>query len=186
MAVLPHGPQFDVRIDDASPSRLLFRANHGEQALDPKGTARPSVADVIAGPESHSWRIQTTAFELPFPSQLRLVSSADPSVPPGFDLIGPSGELIYFQGPASQSAFSLEHLVARGERLQQHDPGPPLSVTVTYAHGDQRWWQVRNVVPLSTGLAVLVALQTTHQPTPSQLAQLVGVASSVQQFQPAA
>lgn len=179
-AVLPRATPFRLELANGSPDELVLRSEGEEERLDP--TARESsLAEIGPGPRGAPWRIQTSAFELPFPPDLALVSSADPSVPPGFDLLDSDGGLVFFQGPAPPDRWSsVRSLVGAGETLEEtpRESGVP-EVLVSYAHGGATWWQRRRVVRLTEGSVLLVAAQSTDRPGPGATSRFESVADSV-------
>lgn len=67
------------------------------------GTARlDEVLGLLEGPDLDHWRIETTVFSIRWPEGFAFQSSPE-ATPPGFDLHGPEGTLLYLQGPLPPS-----------------------------------------------------------------------------------
>ena len=183
-AVLPRRAPFDLSIDPANSHRLIVRVGDSEEVVDPNSWSSMTSVDIVEDGPAGPWRLQTSAFELRFPPSLRLVSSADPSTPPGFDLLGANGECFYFIGPTRSPRWQTPaSLVAEGESLEHHQL-EPLGVTVAYRVDGEPWWQVRRVAEVSPTSQLLAVLQVPFSPTREYLSLLDELRSNVQQPSP--
>ncbi len=186
LVILPRAIPFEVRLepDDV----LVVRSADTESRVAPGALpGYTEAADLVAGNSESSWCIQTTDFELPFPASFKLVSADNPNVPPGFDLVGPAGEIVYFQGPGARKQFERpDTLIGPGETVLDTSSEGPLQVCVTYQHADQQWWQIRRVSLLDDTSCMLVQLQASCLPTAEQRDQLASISDSLRRWRPAA
>lgn len=108
------------------------------------------------------WKLETGPFSVVWPSLFQLKSSEAPEVPPGFDLVAPGGETVFFQGPVAIDRLEPSHLVGEEESVVDQAPG---SVTVSYSHAGVTWMQTREVASLRAGVGLLVCLQSRGLPS---------------------
>lgn len=108
------------------------------------------VLELLEGPDSDHWRIETTVYSIRWPDGFAVCSSAEP---PGFDLAGPNGTLISLQGP-----FDIERLPLlvdmAGPGQSIHQLGSTW-VELNYLQDRQPWRQTHRLIEFGTDVVVV-------------------------------
>ena len=106
------------------------------------------------------WRVETSVLSVRWPEGFAVRSVAH--APPGFELVGPAGALIWVQGPfATGSLPPLEEMVAPGQTIERtHSAaGGPL-IELRYLHDGTVWHMFHCVVTRIAGADCVVTGQT--------------------------
>lgn len=166
-AVVPYPPfratryGQDVAIE-AQGKALVLTAGGGSVVASPPD-AVGVVADVEVESASGDWRLQTSLYSCAWPSPYVLHSTPDF---PGFDLVGPNGELVFVQGPLKADRVpELEHAVSPGQRLIGTGTlaWSCRWIDVACEHDGTHWRQRLLQVPYGDDAFVLVTGQATEE-----------------------
>ncbi|MFG2693429.1 hypothetical protein [Kitasatospora sp. NPDC048407] len=135
------------------------------------------VVEVLAGPDEHLWRIETSPFSVEWPEGFSIDSppAGDTSMP--FCLFGPADALIYLQGPRSLDRIPpLTQFVAPGQTLVDHRTEAAFeAVELAYQHEGTASRQWHHLVALTDTLGLVV----TAQSPAAHAAEVRGAAESV-------
>jgi hypothetical protein len=152
------------------------------------GTASlDEVGGLQEGPRLDHWRIETALFTLAWPAGLALVSAKDDRRPPAFELHGPAGSFMFFQGPfAEQKLPPLERMAGLGQSVARTGEGARHRwVELTYRHEGRPWVQRHALIALRPGHTLVLSAQAPAEVAEQVMAQMEEVARSVQQGRPA-
>lgn len=134
---------------------------------------------VLAGPDTDSWAVETTVFRCGWPEGLTLASTEE-GAPSPFELHGPEGSVLFFQGPLPREGLPpLEDFAAPGQQLLGTGTvaGAPF-VDVAYTHEGASWRQRHVVLSLSEAHALVLTVQALERHMPRMLAHAEGLVAS--------
>ena len=126
------------------------RVTYGDESalLDvraPDASASP-LAEVLPGPQTRAWRIETTSYVCALP--LGFVLADDPDGFSPFVLDGPEGALVWVSGPMPRDrALPVENLIDEGQTVRGvADAGDNVRVDLDYVFEGEPWWQRRYIL----------------------------------------
>lgn len=107
------------------------------------------VVDILDGPSTGSWRIETSVFTALWPDEFTIESSQDAADPTAFYLLSAGQAVIFPQGPLpAERVPSPADLVAVGQTLvDRWRVGGIEVVELEYQHEAERWWQSHWLIP---------------------------------------
>ncbi len=144
-----------------------------------EGTDRlEDILDFDRGPCSDHWRIETTVYSIRWPEGFAVQSSEDP---PGFDLAGPNGTLVFLQGPFEPARLPLlADMAGAGQTVHQIGSS---WVELSYLNEGAPWRQTHRLVAFGADV-VVVSSQAPVEWNPLVNAAASSVAESLMPFQP--
>lgn len=111
------------------------------------------VLELAAGPAPECWRIDTSVFSANWPEGFAVRSTSEP---PGFDLVGPDGTLIFLQGPFEREQLPLPRQMAGdGQIVRRHGRD---WVELDYRQEGAPWRQAHRLVAFGP-YAIVVSSQ---------------------------
>ncbi|GAB3652799.1 hypothetical protein GCM10027589_10540 [Actinocorallia lasiicapitis] len=121
----------------------------------------PNIFMLGEGPEERTWRIETSACSIPWPTNFTL-ESAPEGDPTPFYLLDGKGAAIFLQGPLRRDGVPpLRELVAPGQRVLRSVEEKDFSlVEVAYEHEEQTWHQCHLLVPHGQERLVVITAQS--------------------------
>jgi hypothetical protein len=157
-------PYPGFRFERIGDSDFPIRVFRGEQsAILESGTQEAEVlgdvADVALGPTDQYWVIETTFCSAVWLSGYSVQS--DQSGPPGYYLEGPSGTMIYTQGPIPAERIPpLEQMHGEGQRIAETGETDAIPwVHLIYEHEGVAWVQRHYLVMFGLSQGMLVTVQ---------------------------
>lgn len=153
---VPHQPKV-ILVEHQSaegPRRAKLDFERGLPAVKlADGTDRlEDILELLEGPDVDHWKIETSVYSVRWPEGFVIRSTAEP---PGFDLAGPSGTLIFLQGP-----FDRQNLPPLAEMV-----GPEQSIyrlgtnwiELAYEYEGEHWRQTHRVVDYGSDAVVVTS-----------------------------
>jgi hypothetical protein len=130
--------------------------------LEPGTASLDEVVTLSNDGQAGPWRIETRVFTCAWPAGFALASAPDDGP---FDLYGPDGSLIYFQGPyPPERVPPTRGLVAPGQTLAGEGEGSGFHwVEVSYPHEGRTWLKRYAFVPLTPEQVLVVTTQAPEQ-----------------------
>jgi hypothetical protein len=127
---------------------------------EPVGAAQgpvEEVLDVRAGPQTDSWRIETSRYSVAWPSDFDIDSPAADAPSTPFDLFGPDEALIYLAGPYPKERIRpFPEYAAKGQTIVAHVREPRYDLLrLDYLHDGAQWRQSYHFVDLSAAVLVV-------------------------------
>lgn len=117
--------------------------------------ALEEILDLLPGPDLPAWRVETGAFTCAWPDGYALASMP---VPPGFEFVGPNGEMVFLQGPFDPRRLPPAHeMIADGFRLLEYGRSSWQWASFEYAHEGDLWRQMLRVVAFAGGSVVVTS-----------------------------
>ena len=115
----------------------------------------PGVVDVGPGPDHPFWVIETSAFDVAWPSGFSVESTAAP-----YCLVGEHESSISVQGPVQVADPDM--LIASGQTVTARRTmrGDVQVVEVAYEHEGEQWWQGMYLLPRKGGRVLVFTAQS--------------------------
>ena len=151
---VPHRPQL-LLVEHQSPAgpkraKLDFAESDPTIELGAGTNRLEEVLEFTEGPESDHWRIETTVYSVRWPDAFAVQSSPEP---PGFDLVGPNGTLVFIQGPFDPERLpALSDMVGTGQSI--HNIGSSW-VELSYLDGSVAWRQTHRLIAFGSDVVVV-------------------------------
>jgi hypothetical protein len=137
---------------------LTFAGGNPEVELAEETQTLEEILDLLPGPDADHWVIETTIFAVCWPESFTLGSTPKP---PGFELIGPAGGMVFVQGPVHRSHLPPPtDMVGPGQVVRRQGQSDRWAwVELEYSHEGAAWRQVHRVVSLAGDHAFVVTSQ---------------------------
>jgi hypothetical protein len=165
------GPDSALRVTNGS-ERGLLDVRAPERETNP-------LAEVLLGPPTHAWRIETRAFVCAWPRGFVLADDPDGLSP--FLLAGPRDSLVWVSGPMPRErALPIEQLVDEGQRVRAIADAPDSTrLDVDYVVEGEPWWQRRTVLRWDDDTVMVVSAQARMSDEESVCAAVDEVAETL-------
>jgi hypothetical protein len=133
-----------AKLDFSRPNPAI-ELNQGTDGLE-------EILDFTEGPMCDHWRIETTVYSIRWPEGFAVQSQQEP---PGFDLLGPNGTLIFLQGPFDpRNLPPPAEMVGEGQSVHQLGRN---WVELSYLHDGVPWRQTHRLVAFGQDVVVVTS-----------------------------
>jgi hypothetical protein len=159
LALVPHWPYTFERLDAGSDAVEVthWRDDGPARAIvDPADAhAVPGIVDVVPGPDHPFWVIETSNFDVAWPSGFSIESTADP-----YCLAGEGETSITVQGPVHVA--DPDKLVGAGQTvIDRREMGQGVRVLeLAYEHEGESWWQGIYLYPRKNDRVLIFTAQS--------------------------
>lgn len=159
-SLLPHWPYRFARDADAVVvTRLTSHGEHHARIGPEDRTSLDGVVDILDGPSTPEWVIETTGFSCRWPHGFTIESTTDPADHVKFYLYGTGKGAIFPQGPTDDPPADW---ATPGQRIVDkfEVPGDIRVVELAYVHEGSDWWQSHWLVPYAGAKTLIITAQS--------------------------